>query len=218
MLLLAGFPASASNLPSGFVYLSEVDPTIRQDMRYAGSNNFTHRPVPGYNAGECVLMDQAAKALSRVQQAIARYDYGLVVFDCYRPKRAVASFMAWAASSGMRDPAHNPGVDRNRLVAEGYIAAKSGHSCGSTVDLALINLKTGKTLDFGTSFDFFDPKSFTDARGISDASRKNRLLLVSVMGAQHFANYAREWWHFRFTKEPFAGRLFDFPIQPRSKL
>lgn len=134
-LAVAGFVSAAhADMPDGFVYLADIDPTIRQDMRYAGTNNFTGAVVPGYEAAECVLAELVAKALKKVQAAIAAQNRSLIVHDCYRPQRAVTHFNTWAKAGGAaRDKAWNPKVARNRLVAEGYIGAKSGHSTGAAL-------------------------------------------------------------------------------------
>ncbi len=212
--LLLATPAHA-DMPDGFVYLADIDATIKQDMRYAGRNNFTGAIVPGYDAAECVLAEPVARALSRVQKALAGQGRGLIVYDCYRPQRAVARFNRWARAGGAaRDKEWHPNVARNRLVAEGYIGARSGHSSGGTVDLGLTGAD-GKVLDMGGPFDLFDPVSNTGARGLSAAARANRQQLVKAMAAGGFSNYRREWWHFSFRGEPFKGRAFDFVIEKR---
>ncbi|MCZ0738148.1 M15 family metallopeptidase [Phreatobacter sp. AB_2022a] len=237
-LLAAGTPlqAETAGLPPGFVYLAAVDPTIRQDIRYAGSFNFLGRPAMGYRAGECILTEPAARALAAAQAELAGRGLTLVVWDCYRPARAVADFMAWSrggADSGMA-PVFHPAVDRRRLVAEGYIGARSTHARGSTVDLGLgaRNAPAGRrgegpctapagqrvdegTLDFGTAFDCFDPRSALADGRIGASARANRLLLRDVMSRHGFRGYAREWWHFQLRDEPFPTGSFDFPIVAR---
>jgi D-alanyl-D-alanine dipeptidase len=222
-------PAFASGLPPGFVYLRDVDPTIRQDMRYAGPFNFLGRPASGYDAAECILTDAAAKALSAVQKKVADRGLTLVVFDCYRPARAVADFAAWVKQGGPPDPRWYPRTRRGDLIAEQYIASHSSHSRGSTVDLALAPAdgskpaapdpecgaeKTG-TVAFGTGFDCLDGKSRTAFRPLSPEAIVNRKTLVAAMQAQGFRNYAREWWHFTLKGEPFKQQEFDFPVEPR---
>jgi len=206
--------ASAAEWHEGFVYLSSIDPTIRQDMRYAGADNFTHAPVPGYKAAECVLTEKAARALAAVQADVARTGYGLVVYDGYRPAKAVNYFVQWASQAGAADPMHNPHVARNHLLSEGYIGRKSDHSAGSTVDLTMTH--NGVPVDMGTSFDFFDPLAFTNARNVSATARANRRRLVAAMKRHGFENYSREWWHFTYVRQPFAGAMFDFDIVPKT--
>lgn len=224
-LLLATLPAFAADLPAGFVHLADIDPSIRQDIRYAGSANFLGRPVKGYRSGACILTRQAAEALAKVQARLKADGQTLVVFDCYRPKRAVADMVAWAATSDDRDPQWHPNVPRNRLVAEGYLARRSGHSRGSTVDLAIAPLDDAEagpdpdcgsqnagTLDFGTGFDCLDPRSATASRKVPAAARSAREKLVRLMQDAGFRNYSREWWHFTLTDEPF-GAGFDFEVE-----
>ena len=236
--LFAAAPARAetAGLPPGFVYLAAVDPTIRQDIRYAGSFNFLGRPAAGYRAGECILTAPAAQALAAVQAELAGRGLTLVVWDCYRPAAAVADFMAWsrnAADSRMARIFH-PTVDKSRLVAEGYISARSTHARGSTVDLGFgaRNAPAGRrgegpctapsgqrvdegTLDFGTAFDCFDPRSALADRRIGASARTNRRLLRDVMGRHGFRGYDREWWHFQLRDEPFPTGSFDFPVVAR---
>lgn len=221
---LLSLPALAADLPSGFVRLADIDPTIRQDMRYAGSLNFLGRPAKGYDAPACVLTSQAADALSTAQKALAPKKLTLVVFDCYRPDRAVKDFAAWVGQSKAKDPRWHPNVRRNDLIRQGYIASRSGHSRGSTVDLAIAPLEPSattpdpacgapgaKTLDFGTGFDCLDPVSSTAYPLMAATVSTNRKLLVDAMSAAGFRNYSKEWWHFTLNGEPFKKR-FDFPI------
>lgn len=214
MLLTLFASAQAAELPSGFVYLSDIDDAVVQDMRYAGSANFTHAPVAGYQAAECILTAKAAKALAQVQRDLLRRKLGLKVWDCYRPVKAVDAFVAWAGSGRGFDKTHYPHVSRDRLIAEGYIGRRSGHSSGSTVDVTLVSLDGGD-IDMGTGFDFFDPLSHTESTGISQAVRANRALLRQAMQKHGFRNYVREWWHFSLDRQPFAGRRFDFDILPK---
>lgn len=216
--------ARADPLPAGFVRLADIDPTIRQDIRYAGLENFLHRKADGYDAPVCILTAQAAKALSSVQKAIAAKGLTLVVFDCYRPARAVADMGKWTREGGRPDPQWYPTVERGDLIAKGYIGEFSSHSRGSTVDLAIAKAgnksavhpacgmpNTG-TLDFGTGFDCFDPKSETASALIGAEAAANRKTLLTAMRAAGFRNYAREWWHFTLAKEPFPKQRFDFPV------
>ncbi|MER8575643.1 M15 family metallopeptidase [Mesorhizobium sp. M1338] len=217
-------PASADTLPAGFVRLADIDPSIRQDIRYAGSDNFLHRKVIGYDAPACILTEQAAEALSRVQKAIAVKSLTLVVFDCYRPARAVADMGEWTRQGGPPDPQWHPKVQRGDLIAKGYVGEQSTHSRGSTVDVAIARTDrraspnpacgavNADTLDFGTGFDCFDPTSETAHRGLAGEAVSNRKMLVDAMRTGGFKNYAREWWHFTLANEPFAKERFDFPI------
>jgi D-alanyl-D-alanine dipeptidase len=209
-------PSQAAELPSGFVYLSDIDAAIVQEMRYAGPDNFTHAPVAGYLAAECILTAKAAEALAEVQGDLRGRKLGLKVWDCYRPAKAVSSFVVWADKGSGFDKTHHPRTRRDRLITEGYIGRRSGHSSGSTVDLTLVTLD-GAELDMGTGFDFFDPLSHTASTGVSKTIRANRKVLVEAMQRRGFRNYSREWWHFSLDAQPFAGRGFDFDILPKAK-
>jgi zinc D-Ala-D-Ala dipeptidase len=218
-------------LPSGFVRLSQHAPTIAQDIRYFGATNFIGRRIAGYLAAECIATRETGDALLLAQQDVARDGLTLVVFDCYRPARAVADFMQWTQTAGPVDPVWRPAVAKDRLVPDGYIAARSGHSRGSTVDLALARLVPSPgdavprespcarydadTLDFGTPFDCFDRASATAFEDISPAARVNRDRLVSAMTAAGFRNYAAEWWHFTLVAETNKTVFYDFPVTRR---
>jgi D-alanyl-D-alanine dipeptidase len=230
-------PARGGELPEGFVYLRDVDPTIRQDMRYAGPRNFTGAPVPGYQAAECVLVREAAEALKRVQQDLKAKGLGLKVYDCYRPARAVRAFVAWAEAPD--DPnakaVYYPNLSKSALIPD-YIAPRSGHSRGATVDLTLVPLEEAPaaaetaaactapqadaapdgSLAMGTTFDCFDPKANHGAPGLTAQEQANRETLRRAMLARGFKDYSPEWWHFTLKDEPYPDRYFDFPIPPRS--
>lgn len=224
-LLLAASARPAASLPSGFVHLSDVDPSIVQDIRYAGADNFLGRRAKGYEGASCVLTEKAARALAKVQAGLAGEGLGLVVFDCYRPATAVADFVRWANEGGPADPRWHPNTPRGNLIREGYIASRSAHSRGSTVDLGIVRLENGadgaaaecggtgaRMLDFGTGFDCFDPKSRTASDAVGTEARRHRQLLVRLMDEAGFRNYSAEWWHFTLRGEPFAKKVFDFPV------
>ncbi|MGW0394728.1 M15 family metallopeptidase [Streptomyces sp. NPDC003042] len=186
----------------GFVALREVDPTIVEDMRYAGPRNFTGAVVEGYEEPVCLLTRPAADALRRAQRELRRGGYALKVFDCYRPQRAVDRFVRWAGDGGDRATKAEfyPALDKSRLIPEGYIAAKSSHTRGRTVDVTLVGLPGGGEADMGTPFDFFDPLSNTDDPRVVGVARENRRLLRRVLGGQGFVNLPEEWWHFTFRR------------------
>jgi len=225
----------ADSMPEDFVYLRDVDPSIQQDMRYAGPHNFTGAPVPGYGAAECVLVRQAAEALKKVQAALKPKKLSLRVYDCYRPTQAVDSFVAWAKAPP--DPAAKatwyPRLDKAALFPD-YIATRSGHSRGATLDVTVTPIGAADpppdgesciapqaahapdgSLAMGTTFDCFDIKANTDAPGLTSIEIENRALLGAAMKAQGFANYPFEWWHYTHQPEPYPDTYFDFPIRPR---
>ncbi|SJM35946.1 D-alanyl-D-alanine dipeptidase [Mesorhizobium delmotii] len=217
-------PVLSADLPAGFVRLADIDRTIRQDIRYARTDNFLHRKAAGYDAPVCILTGRAAEALSGVQKAIAAVGLTLVVFDCYRPARAVSDMGEWTGEGGSPDPQWYPTVKRKDLIAKGYVGELSTHSRGSTVDVALARadrktapkqacgVSDAETLDFGTGFDCFDPMSETAHRPLAGEATANRNRLVEAMRAGGFRNYAREWWHFTLENEPFPKQRFDFPV------
>lgn len=211
LLLAAAAPAAADP----FVDAAGIVPGLAVEMRYAGSDNFVGRPIAGYEAPRCLLTPQAARALARVQADLAPEGLGLKVFDCYRPVRAVADFAAWArdpADTRMK-PAYYPRTDKADLFRLGYIAERSSHSRGSTVDLTLVRRADGAELDMGTPFDLFDEASATDSNLVGPIPRANRLRLRAVMIRAGFVPYAQEWWHFTLNDEPFATRAFDRPVR-----
>jgi D-alanyl-D-alanine dipeptidase len=190
----AGAACAKTVPPAGFVRLGDVVPTIAQDMRYAGSENFTGRPVPGYRAPRCWLRVEAARALAAAQEEAAKEGLKLVVYDCYRPPAATQAFIAWAedaADQKMKD-AYYPRVDKRALFDLGYIAKASTHTTGLAVDLAF------EGLDFGTPFDLFDDRSATADPSITGVARVNRDRLVALMVKHGFENLPNEWWHFTF--------------------
>jgi zinc D-Ala-D-Ala dipeptidase len=214
ILGLAATSATAQTRPRAFVDASTVVPRLALEMRYAGAHNFVGRPIAGYEAPVCLLTRQAATALAAVQADLRRFDLGLKVFDCYRPARAVADFAAWARD--LNDQAHRaefyPDVDKSQLFALGYIAERSGHSRGSTVDLTVIDRATGAEIDMGSPFDLFSPRSWPESNTVCAAQRANRLMLQSVMRAHGFKPLQQEWWHFTLDHEPYARTYFDFPV------
>jgi D-alanyl-D-alanine dipeptidase len=231
----ATHPASAADIPKDFVYLRDIDPSIQQDMRYAGADNFTGRPVPGYDAPECVLLREAAEAVKQVQEELRSKDLTLRVYDCYRPTQAVDAFVAWSKEPG--DPeakaAWYPNLDKTDLFPN-YIATRSGHSRGATLDVTVAPIGAADahpqgvsctapqetyapdgSLAMGTTFDCFDKKANTQASGLTSEEVKNRDLLRDAMKARGFADYPFEWWHFTFQPEPYPDTFFDFPIEPK---
>ena len=240
LLALAAHPesAAAADLPADFVYLRDLAPEIRQDMRYASSDNFTGAKVSGYEDAECILRRSVAEALKKANGVIALRGLVLKVYDCYRPERAVKAFMRWALDETKQKSAHyHPNVSRGALISQGYIAPKSGHSLGIAVDVTIAQSpKDGREdgvpatassdctassdahsavpgIDMGSVFDCFDAKSHTLSSSLTATQRRNRKLLVEVMSRYGFSNYHREWWH--FTHQPSASGTtpHDFPIK-----
>lgn len=202
-------------LPNDFVDVADIVPDVVIEARYAGSYNFIGEPIDGYEAERCLLTRPAADALAEVQNEIRPFGFGLKIFDCYRPARAVAQFLRWAADTSdtrMKEEFY-PDIDKGELFEQGYIAENSGHLRGSTVDLTLVTLPAKIEVYMGTGFDFFSKRSWpNDPEQPSDA-RAHRLLLASVMKLHGFKPHSYEWWHFTLADEPYPNTYFDFPVR-----
>ncbi|QTL05472.1 M15 family metallopeptidase [Aquabacter sp. L1I39] len=201
--------------PAEFRDVGEVLERARFDVRYHGTDNFVGARIDGYEAPRCFLTRPACEALSDVARALEREGLSLLIYDCYRPARAVAHFARWAADAAdLRTRAeYYPDLRKADLFALGYIAARSGHSRGSTLDLTLADLKTGAPLDMGTPFDLFSERSWPDSPDVTAEQKGNRDFLADVMGRHDFDPFHMEWWHFTLRGEPFPDTYFDFPIR-----
>ncbi len=195
-----------------FCILHELIPDIVIDLKYASTDNFTGRPVPGYENARAVLTREAATALKSVQDQLRPLGLGLKIFDAYRPQRSVDYFMGWAADKddNQGKAIFYPSLDKEEIIPRGYLASPSGHSRGSTVDLTLIRRSDDSELDMGTCFDFFGPASRTDYSLISETQRSNRMFLQKIMNGWNFSGIAEEWWHFTLKNEPFPTHCFNF--------
>jgi len=216
LLLLPLAPARAQEPPpKGFVDAAAVIEGLAVDMRYFGDNNFVGTRIDGYERPRCLLTRQAADALAAIQRDLAGRGLALKMFDCYRPTRAVAHFIRWAQriDDVKRKAEFYPDIDKRDLFRLGYIAARSGHSRGSTVDLTLIRRADGAELDMGTPYDFSGPQSWLADRRVSEEARKNRALLVGAMTRGGFRPYHKEWWHYTLANEPFPDTYFNFPVR-----
>ena len=202
-------------IPDGFVYVDQEIPGIRVGLRYASSNNFVGRPINGYVSQRAVLTKPAAKALAEVQSDLKPFGLELFIFDTYRPQRAVDDFIAWAKD--LKDTRtktkYYPKVAKENLFSEGYIADRSSHSRGSTIDLTIISSASPfRPLNMGTNFDFFGLESWPKYIGVLTEQRASRLLLRTLMLKHGFKPYEMEWWHFTYEKEPFPETYFDFVV------
>jgi zinc D-Ala-D-Ala dipeptidase len=214
-LLLLATHAAQAQVPPGFVDAGALVDGLVVDMRYFGDKNFAGERIDGYERARCVLSAPAASALVTVQRDLAARGLGLKVFDCYRPQRAVAHFVRWAQriDDVKRKREFYPDVDKRDLFKEGYIAERSGHSRGSTVDLTLVRRADGRELDMGSPFDFFSPKSWPSDMSVGAQAQANRALLAAAMTRGGFRPYDKEWWHFTLVDEPFPDTYFDFPVR-----
>ncbi len=202
-------------LPDGFVNVADAVPEVLLDIRYYSSFNFVGDKITGYYAPMAILSRPAAAALAKAATAAGRQGYLIRVFDAYRPQTAVDHFVSWAKDTGdqRNKPGFYPEVDKSRLFKENYIAQKSGHSRGSTIDLTLVDRRTGLELDMGTPFDFFGEKSHHGSTRISKAQEENRNLLKAIMESSGFKAYPEEWWHYTLIDEPYPATYFNFPVQ-----
>lgn len=197
-----------------FVYLDEVVPGIRWDAKYATPDNFTGEPVDGYLVNRVVGTRELCSALESAQEKAAPLGFGLLVWDGYRPQRAVDHFMRWSqqAEDGRTKRRHYPNIDRSEMFEKGYVAARSGHSRGSSVDLTLYHLASGELARMGGDHDLMDLRSHHGASGIAPIEVENRRQLRSIMEDCGFHAYVREWWHYTLKDEPHPDEYFDFPI------
>lgn len=235
----AAGPPSADRMPADFVDIKEVISSVALDIRYFTSHNFVGEKIDGYNAPKCVITRRAADALSKVQADLRPFSLGVKIYDCYRPQRAVGHFVRWAKDVGdtrMKKEFY-PTIDKRNLFKDGYIAERSGHSRGSTVDLTIVPLPVpvqeeytpGQKLyecfmplknrfkdngiDMGTGYDCFHELSHPENRMVKPPQRAMRLLLKTVMEKHGFKYYDKEWWHFTLKDEPFPETYFDFAIE-----
>jgi D-alanyl-D-alanine dipeptidase len=238
IFLLITTTIKAADLPSNFVYLKEIDPTIVQDIRYATSHNFIGHPIAGYTAAECILTKPAATALAQVQKELKQSALSIKVYDCYRPQQAVAEFITWSSQAELQPMKAEfyPRVNKADFFKLGYVAKKSAHTRGSTIDLTIVPLPTppqkaytakqklvacfapylqrfaDNTIDMGTGFDCLDTQAHQDNTDISIVAQHNRMILKTVMEKHGFDPYSAEWWHFTLKNEPYPDTYFNFPV------
>ena len=200
--------------PSGFVLLADKVPAVIQEIRYYSTYNFIGDRINGYEEPCAIITKEAARALLQVSNEMIVQGYRLKIFDAYRPASAVKHFVMW----GIEDldlrmkPYFYPDLEKQELFAKGYIAGKSSHSRGSTVDLTLVSMETGKELDMGSPFDLFSEISHPDSKLVTQEQYENRMLLRNAMIRSGFEPIDCEWWHFTLKNEPYPHTYFDFPV------
>jgi D-alanyl-D-alanine dipeptidase len=243
LALACATPAAAQkHAPDDFVSLHDEVPSIVIEMRYLTHHNFIGRPIRGYRQRLCIVTGVAADALRKAQRTVRKQGYTLKVYDCYRPQRAVDDFVAWGKR--LRDQRMKgefyPHVDKRNVFKDGYIATKSGHSRGSTVDLTLVKRPPARqeryhrgdklrsctkprrvrfrdnSIDMGTGYDCFDTKSHPFSPHVTKKQRANRMKLRDAMLAAGFKGLNTEWWHFTLREEPYPDTYFDFPVRRSS--
>lgn len=228
----------SQNIPDGFVEIREVIPDIVLDLRYLTNHNFLGVPVNGYTSEKCYITKAAADSLAKVQAELRQFGLSLKVYDAYRPQRAVDHFVSWAKNitDTLTKKEFYPTIDKSRLFIDGFIAEKSGHSRGSTIDLTIVPIPLphqpefviqeqcecyksveerfkDNSIDMGTGFDCFHQLSHTINSDLTIGQRTNRLLLKTIMEKYGFKNLPEEWWHFTLKNEPFPKTYFDFEIK-----
>jgi D-alanyl-D-alanine dipeptidase len=212
----AGAATNSSSDTLPLVDVNSVSSGIHHDIRYATANNFTGKRVQGYNAAKCLLFPTVANNLAMVEKDLRSRGFALVLFDCYRPTIAVDDFMRWAADFDDQSTkaAYYPNLKKSSLVPD-YIAEKSGHSKGATVDVGLLDCRSGVCVyaDMGTSYDFFGPEANTDFTELDKVQKENRQMLVQAMAGRGFVNYSMEWWHFTWKAGNLPDTAYDFPIE-----
>ncbi len=205
----------AAALPQGFVYVTDVIPTAILDIRYFGDNNFLGTRVDGYEAPTAILTEEAAAALKTAADLLEEQGYYIKVFDAYRPQRAVAHFVRWSkdpADAKMKEQFY-PDLDKSVLFELGYIAERSGHSRGSTVDLTIVYMDTLEEVDMGSGFDFLGEISHHDTDLITEEQAANRSILREAMVRAGFLVYPKEWWRYTLADEPYPDTYFDFVVK-----
>lgn len=209
----------AVQVPSGFVNLGQFFEDqglhLATEVRYFGTDNFVGAPIDGYQAGKIFITEEAAQGLLIAGARLQNQGLAFKVFDGYRPQQAVDHFVRWAKDledTKMKSK-YYPRVEKRNLFSDGYIAARSGHSRGSTLDLTLVSIADGAELDMGTGWDYFDLLSWPSSDGVSAAQKSNRILLREAMVSVGFRPLKEEWWHFTLENEPFTESYFNFPIR-----
>ncbi len=215
LLTSCNFTSNQDSLLEGFVYVTDVIPNAQLEIRYYSDDNFVGTVIDGYEAPKAILTVEAAQALKKAADTLYEQGYYIKVFDAYRPQNAVNHFIRWAEDledTKMKEK-YYPDLDKSVLFELGYIAEKSGHSRGSTVDLTLVNISTGEELDMGSGFDFFGEISHHGTKLITSEQEKNRNILRDAMVEAGFKVYPEEWWHYTLKDEPYPDTYFDFPVK-----
>jgi len=198
-----------------FVTIQKAIPSIKVELRYATNNNFIGKPINGYHSKKAIITIETILALKKVQQELEKKGLSLIIYDSYRPQKAVNQFVKWAKdlNDTLMKQEFYPNVAKKNLFQFGYIASHSRHSSGSTVDVSIFSNKTNKVLDMGSNYDFFGEKSWVNHKNLTPVQKENRQLLQSVMLKNGFRNYPKEWWHFTLRYEPYRNVYFDFDVE-----
>lgn len=204
----------AQSLPEGFVLVSDIVPDAIQEIRYYSTYNFVGKRIAAYNAPVAILTKEAAEALKKASDDFISQGYYIKIFDAYRPQSAVNHFIRWSQDKNdiKMKPFFYPDVNKEDLFKFGYIVAKSSHSRGSTLDMTIVDAKTGKDVDTGSPFDLFDEISHHGSDKITSAQRQNRGIIKNTMERNGFKSYQTEWWHYTLCDDPYPDTYFDFSV------
>ncbi len=203
----------------GFVYVKNIIPDLVEDLRYFTTNNFMGEKADGYEANHAILSKEAATALSKAADELREKGYVIKIYDAYRPQKAVDHFVRWSTTDDQRNKKdYYPDLDKTSLFPT-YIAKKSGHSKGSTIDMTICYKDTKEEVDMGSHFDYFGPPSHPSFTGkypggeVTKQHQQNRMMLREVMVRHGFKPYDNEWWHFTLKNEPYPKTYFEFPVK-----
>lgn len=207
--------ADLEPMPDGFCLLTDSIPDAILDIRYHGKYNFVGTRIDGYEEPVALITKKAASALRKASDEFRKKGYKIKIYDAYRPQQAVDHFVRWSKdpSDTAMKPVFYPNIQKSTIFSRGYVARKSRHSRGSTVDMTLVDLKTGQDIDMGGVFDYFGGVSHTISDRITPAQQQNRLLLRDIMTQHGFQPVQGEWWHFTLRNEPYPTTYFDFPVK-----
>jgi len=213
-LLINSILFSQTKKRAEFASLQKEIPSLKIELRYFSNHNFIGKPIAGYSSNKAILTIEAIHALKKVQAALLKQHLSLIIYDAYRPQKAVNHFVKWAKdwNDTLMKKEFYPTIAKKDLFKNGYISSHSRHSSGSTIDLSIYSLKTNKVLDMGTPYDFFSKKSWTNHPNLTKIQKENRKLLVDTMLAYGFRNYPKEWWHFTLRHEPYRNIYFEFEV------
>ena len=198
---------------TGFAEIStKIDDTV-YDIRYYSANNFTGNKINGYKAPRAYLTKEALTALSKAADDLRKQGYRLLIWDAYRPQKAVDNFVKWINDPEDKgDKTFYPTLQKSNLLGGGYIASKSGHTRGSTVDLTIIK-KDGSFVDMGGTFDLFSEISHPNYKNLTQEQKKNRRILRTAMLKAGFKGISSEWWHYTLKDEPYKDTYFNFDVE-----
>lgn len=206
---------SQTNKTAEFVTIQKYIPSVKIEMRYYSNHNFIGKKIDGYNSDKAIISIQAATALKKIQRELNKKGLSLIIYDAYRPQKAVNHFKKWAKvlNDTLAKKEFYPNVAKKDLFSSGYISSHSRHSSGSTVDLSIISLATNKALDMGSPYDYFGKQSWVNYSKLTKIQKNNRQLLQNIMLQNGFRNYPKEWWHFTLRNEPYKNVYFDFNVE-----